>query len=305
MKNLENTPKVVGFGTMFYATAVILLVLGLYYYWFAVADRYVIFLYGHLEATPFDDVTRSRYWMAGLVAAGMVMVAALVVHGVVRMVVTRRGGTYTLPDWRHVWLMCAIPVAVGILLITMLANVPTLPLSLALMSVAAAWVGLALALMAVQKFVQGAREFLWLAWISVGVVPALVLTRALELPAQGIIDMQVALIVTTVTIVLGLVWATLWLLLYQRRQKRTFAWWQLYVAVCVWSYAFLPLLHYWVFAPPAYRYISTSTNFFADSIWVQLLSFAIVGGILICATMLAEAVGKRHGVAQLSSAKRV
>ena len=44
------------------------------YYWFAVANRYVIFLHAHLDATPFDDVTRSRYWIAGLVASGIVMV---------------------------------------------------------------------------------------------------------------------------------------------------------------------------------------------------------------------------------------
>jgi len=45
-------------------------VLALFYYWFVVANRYVIFLYMHLDATPFDERTRSRYWMAGLVATG-------------------------------------------------------------------------------------------------------------------------------------------------------------------------------------------------------------------------------------------
>lgn len=263
-----------------FAVGVVTLVLGLYYYWFAVADRYAIFLYGHLGATPFDDVTRSRYWMAGLVAAGMAMMVALVVHGVARVVAKWRGGTYMLPDWRQVWLLCSVPVAVGIVLITMSVNAPTLPLVLALASVIAAWIGLALALIAVQMFVQSPRMFLWLAWISVGIVPALVLTRALELPARGIIDMQVATMVIIGTMIFGIVWTTLWLLFYQWRQKRTFAWWQLYIGGCVWAYVFLPLLHYWLFAPPAYRYISTATNFFAISIWVQLLSFVIVWGIV-------------------------
>ena len=48
--------------------------LGLTYYWFAVADRYAVFLYEHLGATPFDAVTGSRYWMAGLIANGFVLV---------------------------------------------------------------------------------------------------------------------------------------------------------------------------------------------------------------------------------------
>lgn len=260
---------------MAFAVGIILLVLGLYYYWFAVADRYGIFLYGHLGAMPFDEVTSSRYWMAGLVATGMVMLVALVVHGVARLL-----RPYAFPDWRQVWLFSVMPIAVGILLITMLANAPTLPLSLAVASVVAACAGLALALVVVQMFVLYRREFLWLAWISLGIVPALVLTRAIELPARGIIDMQVAVIVTTATIVFGLLWTTLWLRFYQWRQKRFFAWWQLYLSGCAWAYLFLPTLHYWLFAPAAYRYISTSTNFFALSLWVQLLSFAIVWGIL-------------------------
>ena len=41
-------------------------VLGLFYYWFGVADRYRVFLYGHTTsgippAQPFDAITASRY----------------------------------------------------------------------------------------------------------------------------------------------------------------------------------------------------------------------------------------------------
>lgn len=48
------------------AVPLALLVLGLFYYWFAIADRYVIFLYGHTApgippAQPFDEMTSSRY----------------------------------------------------------------------------------------------------------------------------------------------------------------------------------------------------------------------------------------------------
>ena len=52
-----------------HALPIAVFVLGLYGYWFGIADRYAVFLYEHLGATPFDAVTRSRYWMAGLVAA--------------------------------------------------------------------------------------------------------------------------------------------------------------------------------------------------------------------------------------------
>ncbi len=61
------------------------LVLYLFYYWFAIADRYVIFLYWHYmgphypDTSPFSVVTSSHYWMAGLVASGTVMAFYMVV----------------------------------------------------------------------------------------------------------------------------------------------------------------------------------------------------------------------------------
>lgn len=38
-------------------------ILTLIYKWFALDDRYAIFLYDHMQAQPFDDVTIGRYWM--------------------------------------------------------------------------------------------------------------------------------------------------------------------------------------------------------------------------------------------------
>ena len=59
---------------LFHALLVSAAILAFFYYWFAVADRYHIFLYKHLDATPFDAITTSRYVMAGLVADGAVLV---------------------------------------------------------------------------------------------------------------------------------------------------------------------------------------------------------------------------------------
>ncbi len=57
-----------------YAVPIWSFVIGLFYYWFGVANRYIIFLYYHLDAGPFDSRTVTRYWMSGLVASGAVMV---------------------------------------------------------------------------------------------------------------------------------------------------------------------------------------------------------------------------------------
>ena len=115
-----------------YAAPVSAAVLGLFYYWFAVADRYSVFLYEHLGATPFDATTSSRYWMCGLVAAGIVMLIYISVNWVLGRIARRRDEAYRPPSWHRVWLACAIPLIVGIPAITMTFNQPVLPLSLAL-----------------------------------------------------------------------------------------------------------------------------------------------------------------------------
>lgn len=79
-----------------------LFMLALYAYWFGFANRYSVFLYEHLNATPFDEVTRSRYWMAGLVASGLVLI---LYNGLIWLV--SRFRMVTLPAWWRVWIAAA------------------------------------------------------------------------------------------------------------------------------------------------------------------------------------------------------
>ena len=110
------------------ATPVSVLILGLFYYWFGVANRYDIFLYGHTAkgipiTQPFDVLTSSRYWMAGLVGSGIVMVFYTAVH----LLLARLRKQYRAPAWWHVWVLCLPAVLVGVPVITMTVNSPTLP----------------------------------------------------------------------------------------------------------------------------------------------------------------------------------
>ena len=96
------------------AVPISLFVLGLFYHWFAVADRYAIFLYGHSApgiplAQPFDAMTRSRYWMAGLVAAGAVMVIYTAFNWTLGRLAIRRGQNYRPPAWWRVWACVRCP----------------------------------------------------------------------------------------------------------------------------------------------------------------------------------------------------
>ena len=84
---------------LLHAAPICLFVLGLFYYWFAIADRYAVFLYDHLGATPFDAITSSRYWMAGLVASGAVMVAYTGGCWLLGRIAARRRCDYRPPLW--------------------------------------------------------------------------------------------------------------------------------------------------------------------------------------------------------------
>ena len=101
-----STNRTVWRSAVLHALPVTALVLPLFYYWFAIADRYFVFLYYHdmgpryPDTSPFSGVTSSRYWMAGLVAGGMVTV--LYTTGC--WLLGRLSASYRAPAWWRVWL---------------------------------------------------------------------------------------------------------------------------------------------------------------------------------------------------------
>jgi len=132
---------------LLFAAPIVMLVLYLFFTWFAICDRYLIFLYFHdmgpgFDTAPFGWVTASRYWMSGLVAAGAVMVSYVAAN----LVLGRTVRGYRAPVWGRVWLLCAAPLGVAIPAIVMTANDPVLPPVHAAQVTAALLVGLAVAL---------------------------------------------------------------------------------------------------------------------------------------------------------------
>ena len=59
-----------------------------------------------------------------------------------------------------------------------------------------------------------------------------------------------------------------------------------FVAGLCLSYLLMPLVHHFLFAPPAYRYISASSNFFALSVGVQSLAFFMAAMLAFGSTRL-------------------
>jgi hypothetical protein len=258
-----------------------LFILALFYYWFGIANRHVIFLYGHTavgipNSEPFDEMTRSRYWMAGLVAAGAVMLLYIFANWLLARIAARREKQFQPSTWWHVWLLCAIPIAIGIPTITMTVNSPTLPFSLATACVIATLLGLAVALLPGKWAVEQPMNLLWLAADGIGLMPALLLLRAVELPGRGL---SVSYPVAWLFVIGGLIGGSIWLagmtMLRHWRGKAMPSLTALLIAGLGLSYVLLPLIHHLLATPPAYRYISTASNFFAFNPGLQLIALIV------------------------------
>ena len=277
---------------LLHAAPVLLLILGLFYYWFAVADRYTVFLYEHLGATPFDDVTSSRYWMAGLVACGAVMVAYTSANWLLGRIAVLRQSEYRPPTWWRVWLFCATPLVVGIAIITMTVNWPTLPLPSAVACVVATLVGLAFALAPASLAAQRPAGLVWIALDGLGLMPSLLLLRVVELPGRGLaVNAGTAYLAAVGSVLAGVVWLAITTFLrFRRRQLQTGAGALLVAGLCL-SYLLMPLMHY---LTTSWHYISASTNFFAFSLPVQLGVIVVAAALAIGITRVRRYVQARY-----------
>jgi len=271
---------------LLHAVPTSLFILVLSYYWFAVVDRYAIFLYGQLGATPFDEVTSSRYWMSGLVAAGFVMLGYAVANWLLGRMAILRHLDYSPPAWWRVWILCAPPLVIGIPVITMAVNWPTLPLPNAIACVVATLIGLALALAPGSLAAQRPFDLVWLMLDGMGLMPSLLLLRAIELPSKGLTSVPVACLAALGGTLAGAVWLGVMTGLRAWRHKSPPEAGTLFVAGLCLSYLLMPLLHHLVFTPSSYRYISTASNFFPRSIGVQLMSFLVAAVLAIGITRL-------------------
>lgn len=252
-----------------HAAAVTACVLLLFYYWFAVADRYRVFLYNHMGATPFDAATSSRYWMAGLVAAGVVLVAYGAANWtsgrLARLLHTR----YDPPHWRRVWLLSAAPTALGIVAITTRLNTPVLPEPLALACVVSGLAGLALALTVGAPAAHAPVRLLSLGLSAVGLWPALLLLHVLENETAGSMPRASVARAVAVALVAGTLWLAAAARFSARRGREPLGAAPLLAVGLAEAYLLLPLAHYLLFTPAEHRYISSAANFFASRWWVQ------------------------------------
>jgi hypothetical protein len=266
---------------LLFAVPIVALVVYLYYRWFAVRDRYFIFLYYHdmgpgFDTSPFGRVTASRYWMTGLVAGGAVMV----LYAAVNFALGRIAKSYRPPDWRRVWALCAVPLLIIVPAIVMTANQPTLPLRNAVQVVVALLAALALAVLpgevAARRPVGGlllAVDGLGMAFLLMGLRAGESLRRVTAARGAGM------LVYAGLILVFGLGALAVMTAVYRLwRQLRIPDALSLFVAGLSVHYLFLPLLHHLFFStdegswtdPGYFTYISDADNYFARSALYQV-----------------------------------
>jgi len=253
----------------------------LFYNWYAVRDRYFIFLYYHemgqdFDTSPFGWVTAGRYRMSALVASGAVMVPYIVVNLVLGRAVKR----YRAPVWWRIWIFCSVPLLVAVPAITMTVNNPVLSPGYASQVTAVMLVGLALALFLGRMAAERPLAYL-LALLDGGALAILLvslagLERYPDWLARGrVIYLVMLLVVVGAGIALSLAMTAVYSL--WRRAEPPLAMTVLVAGLDV-AYLLLPLVHHlfvstdegtWL-DPGFFTYIPSADNYFARSAWVQI-----------------------------------
>ncbi|MBN1119514.1 MAG: hypothetical protein JXJ17_00425 [Anaerolineae bacterium] len=291
-----------------FAVPIVALVITLYYTWFAVRDRYQIFLYFHnmgagFDTSPFGRVTASRYWMTGLVASGAVMIPYLLVN----FLLGRFVKSYRPPVWWRVWILCAVPLTIAVPLIVMTVNEPVLPLVNAIQVIAALLAALAVAVSLGETAAGKVIDTLLLVVDGGGLACLLMALRAVESyqrwaepGGRG----SYYLFAFAVTLILGLGVLIVMTGVYAFWRKPKIPGWLTWLAAgAAIHYLFLPLYHYLCWCkddgswldPDYFSYITDSDNYFTRSVLIQIGVWVVIIGVAFGLTRLRGWIRERRG----------
>ncbi len=283
-------------GALLLALPTAVLLLALFGYWFGMADRYTVFLYYHdmgpvvPDTTPFSRATSSRYWMAGLVANG----AVLLLNAAFIWLIGRLRPGYRPPVWWRVWLLAATPLLVGIPLITLTLNDPVLPWGLAMKVTAVTLIGLALALLPSRWVMERPLPLLFLAGDGLGLAMILLIMPGLErFPRWLAGGSYLWITMTLIILAIGGGWLLFMTLLYWWLQLPAPSAKVLCLAGAAMSYLIMPLVHH-TLGTDGYFYISDSDNFFAMTAWMQGIIWLIAIIIVWALTRLRTKLTRRR-----------
>lgn len=252
----------------FIVSVIIMLIpVGIYYYFFGYADRRVVFLYDHLGFTPFDQITAGRYWMAGFITSGFLSVLYLILQLAIRIL------KLPVMSWKKVFTLMVIPLNTGIIIIVMTAGEPELGLFIAISSALALTAGIFLGFSLVDNLMTNVKSTSLFLLFGLGMVPSLILFKALELPGKGILAFNVSLLIAVISVTAGLLWLLTCHWVFRKYRPK---WPDVVKGALVTAYLGLPVLHYLAATPKGIPYITSADNFFADNMILRLITWMLL-----------------------------
>ncbi len=256
-----------------------LLANALFALWFLVQDRRLVFLYGHLQTTPFDPHTLSRHWVTALVAS-----AVLFFVSVAAFVAGKHLGWARREMVPKVWIWTSILSFPGIFVIGQLGT-PRLPLPLQLFLFLITFGAMGLALFSAAALVWKPKEAV-LRWLDgVSLVPTLFFTPLLadfliRKSGSGTNVVSSVVVVVLVMTVGTSIWFVLMRWLQRRLRQKPFAPHEQMLSALFSVYLLLPLAHY-ITSRPEHWYVSNSQNFSSQVWWVQLGTFLLISVLAV------------------------
>jgi len=258
--------------TTAYSLPACLIILSLFYYWFAIADRSEVFLYFHSmgprvpDTSPFSFVTASRYWMSGLVASGFV----LLFYFPVNFVLFHTRKHYSPPSPKNVLLFSLPVLTAGTFIITMTMNQPVLPLLHALKVLLATLLGLAVVLKNVE--LAGEKKLKILLLGIDGLALIMIMTSTLASNFYFLSSTQFNIFLIICALCFGILAFTSIFYVWKKAKSVLK---EILIAAFTIAYPFGAVFHYFA-GTYGHFYISNSSNFFAQNTGLQLLIWTIV-----------------------------
>ena len=263
-----------------YSVIISIVIAGVFYYWFAAAERNYLFLYGHYGWRPFHRMTLGRYWMTGLVLSCFITFTYTAVNYILLYSAGFLKKSYRIPSWKAVWFLSQPVVLAGIPVILNL-NSPVIPADIIIICVTVISSGLALGLYCADILLHSIKKFIILSLDGIMLLPSLILMLSLELPAKGVLNMTytAAIVIALGGIAVSFSGLIINSYFFKRKKITPGKNHEIILFSFFYAYIILPMAHYLFAAPPGNPYITTSDNFFPDNNMLKLFTWILVSFI--------------------------
>lgn len=265
--------------TILWSLIISIFLIALYYFWYIIADRNILFLYWHMGYGPFGAFTIGRYLMSGLVASGFVFWGYLLLFYTIKKLYK----TNKLPQWQTVWEYIIVISAIPLFIIIHIMGNPPLPLLLSLGVLVFLYAGIGIVLWSSHKIHANFKKSIWTMLQSITILPLFVLPLYITYYLKKNPENIAGLIIPVVYFFIGSLLFSLIINVLLRRFKKTSGTAQdIFFFAMLFFYILLPLFHYIFLGPTLFSYITDSGNFFAHNLFIQaigLLSAYVVAAL--------------------------